>query len=215
MKRGLIFDLDGTLVDSLQGIAASLNRALSAAGLPTHGIDQVRGFIGNGARVLVTRAAPIGADDSQINLLESSFKADYDTSWPTGTFAYEGMVGLLEALQSKGCLLAVLSNKPHPFTAQIVSEVFSNLDFSVVLGQLEGIPHKPDPTGALEIANLLGLLPEECIVIGDSTMDLETAKNAGMEAIAVSWGYHDRERLLAAGAEQIADTPNSLMRLLA
>ncbi|MEO5713660.1 MAG: HAD-IA family hydrolase [Luteolibacter sp.] len=214
MLKGLIFDLDGTLVDSLLGIAASLNHALAEAGLPTHPLEAVRGFVGNGARILITRAAPKDADEALLDRLENSFKADYDVTWPDGTFPYDAITWLLETLQAKGNPLAVLSNKPHPFTSTIVTQVFPSIDFKVVLGQLPGIPHKPDPAGALEIANLFGLLPEECTVIGDSTMDLETARNAGMEAIAVTWGFHDRERLIAAGAEQLADNPAALLAML-
>ena len=214
MQKGLIFDLDGTLVDSLKGIAASLNHALAEAGLPAHSLEAVRRFVGNGARILVTRAAPADADETLLNRLEVSFKADYDVTWPSGTVPYDGINELLETLQAKGIPLAVLSNKPHPFTSAIVARVFPNIDFKVVLGQLPGIPHKPDPAGALEIANLFGLLPEECTIIGDSTMDLETARNAGMQAIAVTWGFHDRERLIAAGAERIAGSPAALLAML-
>lgn len=214
MQKGLIFDLDGTLVDSLQGIAASLNHALGEMGLPVHPMNAVREFIGNGARVLVTRAAPADADPSLLDQLENAFKADYDVTWPSGTSAYDGIENLLETLQSKGIPLAVLSNKPHPFTSIIVARIFPTIDFKVVLGQLPGIPHKPDPTGALEVANLIGLLPEDVTVIGDSTMDLETARNAGMKSIAVTWGFHDRSRLLAAGADALAEDPASLLNLL-
>lgn len=177
-------------------------------------MDAVREFIGNGARVLITRAAPADADPSLLDQLENAFKADYDVTWPSGTSAYDGIKNLLETLQSKGIPLAVLSNKPHPFTSTIVARIFPTIDFKVVLGQLPGIPHKPDPTGALEIANLIGLLPEDVTVIGDSTMDLETARNAGMKSIAVTWGFHDRSRLLAAGADALAEDPASLLNLL-
>ena len=214
MKQGLIFDLDGTLVDSLQGIAASLNRALALFGLPTHPAAVVRGFIGNGAQVLVQRAAPIGEDESSLTTIGQAFKADYDLTWPAGTFAYDGIVQLLETLQLEGHPLAVLSNKPHSFTEAIVMQVFPTIRFSMVLGQRAGIPHKPDPTGALEISHSLQLDPANCIVVGDSTMDLETARNACMKAVAVTWGYHDRERLIATGAVLIADHPSGLLALL-
>ena len=210
MKQGLIFDLDGTLVDSLHGIAASLNLALAASGLPTHPPEVVRGFIGNGARVLIRRAAPVDADQSLLDTLEQAFKVDYDLTWPTGTFAYDGIVDLLEILQSRGYPLAVLSNKPHPFTVAMVSRMFPNIRFASVLGQRAGIPHKPDPAGALEISVVLEMLPRDCAVIGDSTMDIETARNAGMRAVAVTWGFHDRERLIGAGADVMADTPAAL-----
>ncbi len=215
MKHGLIFDLDGTLVDSLQGIAASLNHALALSGLPTHAPDSVRGFIGNGSRILIRRAAPADANEALLHTVEQAFKSDYDLTWQDGTVVYTGITGLLESLQDRGHPLAVLSNKPHPFTETIVTRMFPTIRFSAVLGQRAGIPHKPDPAGALEIANALRLTPEHCTVIGDSTMDIETARNAGMRVIAVTWGYHDRARLAAAGADLIADDPAVLLELLA
>ena len=214
MQNGLIFDLDGTLVDSLSGIAGSLNRALQATGLPTHSNARIRGFVGNGARMLVTRAAPPDADHRLIDQLENAFKADYDVTWESGTFTYTGIAELMKILQARGHPLAVLSNKPHPFTTAIVERLFPEITFRVVLGQLPGIPHKPDPTGALEIANLLGLLPADCTIIGDSTMDLETAHNAGMRAIAVTWGFHDYPRLLESGAKLLANDPAELLTLI-
>lgn len=199
---------------SLRGIAASLNQALAASGLPVHPDTTVRGFIGNGSRILIQRAAPADADEALLHTVEQAFKADYDLNWPDGTTAYDGITELLESLQTRGYPLAVLSNKPHPFTETIASRMFPTIRFASVLGQRAGIPHKPDPAGALEISNSLHLLPEDCIVIGDSTMDLETAHNAGMRAIAVTWGFHDRDRLVAAGAEFIANDPASLLAML-
>ncbi len=214
MKCGLIFDLDGTLVDSLQGIAVSLNDALSLSDLPPHPLDAVRRFIGNGSRVLMQRAAPADASERLIDAIEQSFKEHYEKTWLRGTFAYDGIVDLLGKLQQQGYPLAVLSNKPHPFTAAIVAEIFPQIHFAAVLGQRCGIPHKPDPTGALEISQALGLAPANCIVIGDSTMDIETASRAGMRAIAVTWGFHDRENLLAAGAPLIVDDPVELLNAI-
>ena len=211
MRHGLIFDLDGTLVDSLQGIAASLNRALEGAGLPQHSEPAVRGFIGDGARVLIQRSAPLDAAETLIHSLEQVFKVDYEVTWPSGTFAYAGIVELLESLQGRGYSLAVLSNKPHPFTVAIVAQLFPSIQFAIVLGQGPGVSHKPDPGGALQIATAMGRAAEDCWMIGDSTMDLETARNAGMRAMAVTWGFHDRERLVAEGADSIADQPDFLL----
>lgn len=210
MKPCLIFDLDGTLVDSLPGIAGSLNRTLTAHGLPGHSNAAVRSFVGSGLRSLVQRAAPAGADPSLIDSLVALFKKDYDLSWAEGTKAYPGIHNLLTELQRDGFPLAVLSNKTHEFTQTITRAVFPLIHFGQVLGQQEGIPHKPHPAGAFRIATALGAAPENCIIIGDSTMDLETAGNAGMKAIAVAWGYHDRDRLLAAGATRIAAHPSEL-----
>jgi phosphoglycolate phosphatase len=214
MLNGLIFDLDGTLVDSLPGIASSLNHALAAHALPPHSLAAVRGFIGNGSRILIERAAPPTHDSAQLDAIEASFQAHYDANWPSGTSVFAGIMLLLETLQAATIPLTVLSNKPHRFTQAIVQQLFPQIHFAVIMGQLPGIPHKPDPSGALEIANLLQRLPTECTVIGDSTMDLETARNAKMQAIAVTWGFHDRAALIAARATQLVDSPAALLALI-
>ncbi len=210
--RALIFDLDGTLVESLPGIAASLNRALIQHGLPGQSHENVRSFIGDGAVKLVQRAL---ATVSRIDLTDSilkHFAADYAVSWPGGTSVYPGMLELLADLEARGIPLAVLSNKPHAFTVEIVEKLFPHTNFAVVLGNREPLPHKPDPAGALEIAKILGIAPEDCVIIGDSSMDLDTAKNAGMQSIAVTWGYHDHERL--GGADVIVETMKQLAAAL-
>jgi phosphoglycolate phosphatase len=210
--RALIFDLDGTLIESLPGIAASLNRALIQHGLPGQSHANVRSFIGDGAVKLVQRAL---ATVSRVDLTDTVLKhfgADYAVSWPRGTSVYPGMHDLLAELEQRAIPLAVLSNKPHAFTTEIVEKLFPHTHFSAVLGNFENLPHKPDPSGALQISNQLGVAPEDCIIIGDSTMDLDTAKNAGMKSIAVTWGYHDRDRLAA--AHIIVDTMDQLATAL-
>jgi phosphoglycolate phosphatase len=214
MKLGLIFDLDGTLVDSLRGITTSLNHALAELNLPTHAPEMVRGFVGDGARILIERAAPVGMDETALHQLEHAFKSHYDITWPAGTFPCTGVHNLLGTLQDRGHSLAVLSNKPHVFTEIIVTQLFPAIRFAAVLGQHNGTPHKPDPTGALEISNIIQLAPTRCIVIGDSTMDVETAHRAGMRAIAVTWGFHEQKRLLAAGADFLTDNPSALLDLI-
>jgi phosphoglycolate phosphatase len=203
MKPGLIFDLDGTLVDSLPGIAASLNRALEQCGLPGHADGDVRGFIGNGSYELARKAMPEGSLPADILAVESAFKDDYATTWPDDTAPYDGIRECLHGLVAAGFRLAVLSNKPHPFTVEIVQRLFPDLRFDPVFGQRPEIPRKPDPEAALQIARHWGLAPEDCRFIGDSTVDLETARGAGMPAIAVGWGYHDASTLLAAGAAAV------------
>jgi phosphoglycolate phosphatase len=210
--RALIFDLDGTLVESLPGIAGSLNRSLTLHGLPQHNHASVRDFIGDGARKLVERALTgMSRLDLTDSLLEA-FAKDYAIAWPQGTQVYPGIHELLTRLSSDGVPLAVLSNKPHAFTEEIVGKLFPKNTFAAISGNREGMPHKPDPTGALEIAGTLNLPPEQCTLIGDSVMDLETARNAGMKSIAVTWGYHDKERLC--NADRIADSINELATIL-
>lgn len=214
MKQAFIFDLDGTLVDSLCGIALALNHALSSLELPNHGLSEVRGFIGHGARNLIQRAAPTGADEALLDQIEHAFKSNYEVNWPLGTTPYDGVVNLLESLQHAGHPLAVLSNKPHDFTTVIVEQVFPSIRFAAVLGQRAGIPHKPDPTGALEIAVTLGWAAADCVMIGDSTMDIETGLRAGMQTIAVTWGFHDRERLLKTGAGHVVGSAEELLGII-
>jgi phosphoglycolate phosphatase len=212
VQKLLIFDLDGTLVESLPGIAASLNRALAMNGLPMHGEAAVRSFIGDGARMLVTRALAPCESAPYLESVLHEFAEDYAVSWQQGTQPYPGIIGLLQNLNALGIPLAVLSNKPHTFTEQIVARLFRSIDFAMVLGNHDDLPHKPDPAGAFEIATRLGIAPEQGTIIGDSTMDLDTARNAGMKSIAVTWGYHDRERLL--GADRIAQSVGELAGIL-
>jgi phosphoglycolate phosphatase len=214
VKPCLIFDLDGTLVDSLPGIAASLNRTLSAHGLPGHSDAMVRSFIGDGIRNLILRAIPKGSDPALLESLLGLYRKDYALSWQSRSSIYPGVANLLDELQKSGFEMAVLSNKTHDFTMEMVRTMFPSIRFAAVLGQRDGIPHKPHPGGALQLADMLGASPAGCVVIGDSTMDLETAANAGMRAIAVGWGYHDRDRLLAAGATRLIDHPLELPALL-
>lgn len=209
----LIFDLDGTLVHSLPGIAASLNRALAALGLAPHTEVAVRGFVGDGARMLATRALPAGADDELIARLERDFKADYAATWTTGSVVFVGIPEMLAGLRALGVRMAVLSNKPHPFTVEMVDALFPKAPFALVLGQRAAVPHKPDPAGVREIANLLGVRLRDACMIGDSTTDLATARNAGIPAVAVSWGYHDRAALVAHAPEFLIDRPPELVAM--
>lgn len=214
MKQGLIFDLDGTLVDSLPGISASLNHALEVCGFPGHPPVAVRRFIGNGSWVLAKRAAPAGSPDEVINAIEAAFKIHYDENWIHGTQPFAGIPELLSELRARGHRLAVLSNKPHPFTTVIVETVFPGIPFDAVTGQKDGVPHKPDPSGAYGIIKALGLPAEDCVLVGDSTIDLETARNAGIGSIAVSWGYHDRAPLEEAKPDILVDDISGLLAAL-
>jgi len=206
VPRGLIFDLDGTLVDSLPGIAASLNRALASLDHSPHSVAKVRSFVGDGSRVLCQRALGGVGSESEVGALEAAFKADYAATWKEGTTVFPGVSELLRDLAAAGHFLAVLSNKSHPFTTEIVALLFPEIPFARVLGQHPGLACKPDPAGALEIAAASGLPAEAFTVIGDSTMDLETARRANMRSIAVTWGYQDVHVLT--GADGIAsDVP--------
>jgi phosphoglycolate phosphatase len=212
VPRGLIFDLDGTLVDSLPGIVASLNRALATLDRSPHPVAKVRSFVGDGSRVLCQRALGGVGSDADVDALEATFKADYSRTWREGTTVFPGISELLTDLAAAGHFLAVLSNKPHPFTTEIVELLFPGVPFARVLGQYPGLACKPDPAGALEIVAASNLPAEAFTVIGDSTMDLETARRANMRSIAVTWGYQDAHVLT--GADAMAGDPAALKRVL-
>ncbi|MCU0797949.1 MAG: HAD-IA family hydrolase [Akkermansiaceae bacterium] len=187
MSTPLVFDLDGTLVDSLPGIAAGLNQALTRAGLPSHRLDAVRSFVGNGSLDLARRALP--ADCSMDPAaLEALFREEYAHTWQTGTLAYPGILDLLDSL--RGRPLAVLSNKPEIFTREIVAAVFAADTFEHVIGQSDRFPRKPDPTALLHLCDAWKCPPSEVTLIGDSLPDLLTARHAGCRFLGVGWGYH-------------------------
>ncbi len=212
MSRGWIFDLDGTLVDSLPGIAASLNAALASLGQDTYEPAQVRTFIGDGAEMLVRRALK-NTDEHTFAAVLQKFREHYAAHWQDGTEPYAGIQELLEKLRASGDCLAVLSNKPHPFTTNIVKALFPNT-FGWVVGQRPGIPHKPDPTGLWEILHAPSWSAKNAVLIGDSVMDLQTAQAAGIESIAVTWGYHDHNVLLDAKPTHLIEDVSELCDLL-
>lgn len=214
MKPALIFDLDGTLVDSLRGIADTLNRTLAAHGLPGHSDANVRTFIGDGLVNLILRSLPHGSESHLLDSVLHLYRLDYERTWKQGSQPYPGIAEMLTALAQAGFPLAVLSNKVHAFTVEMIESIFPDIPFTAILGQHDGIPHKPDPHGALELAEKLNASPTDCIIIGDSTIDFLTARNAGMRAISVDWGYHDRSALEAAGSAQIASSVDELTGFL-
>lgn len=188
MIRGLIFDLDGTLVDSLPGIAAALNHSLLDLKLPTHPEESVAGFIGDGVETLVLRA--LGTKHAnRCDEVVTRFQEHYPTDWKTGTHPYPGIIALLEELHQKGIPMAVLSNKPHLYTVEIVETLFPTHLFNPIRGHQKQFPKKPDPTTALQIVSAWNLAPQEVAYIGDSTVDLATAQAAKLIPLIFSWGY--------------------------
>lgn len=197
--RAVIFDLDGTLVDSLPGIAAGLNQALEEAGFPGHSEERVRTFIGNGSRMLVKRGLGGDPPEDLVDRTLALFFEAYQATWRPGTTPYPGISDLLTELRSDRLPLAVFSNKPHRFTVEMTRELFPDC-FDSIRGQQDELPRKPDPTGAHLIAEELGIPPEEVAFVGDSTVDFETAVAAGMTPVMVGWGFHNPEQLSATAA---------------
>lgn len=216
--KAVIFDLDGTLLDTLGDLAASGNAVLRKRGLPEHSTEAFCQFIGDGMANLVRRIFPEDAKPAEGAELEAAladYKAEYSARWRDTTRPYEGIAELLDALVARGIALGVLSNKAHAFTEQCVSEFVGDWPWAVVLGQRDGIPHKPDPAGAIEAAERFGLKPEECAFVGDSGVDMQTGSRAGMLPIGVLWGFRGAEELRKNGAKALIERPSQLLDLLA
>lgn len=191
--KGIVFDLDGTLIDSLPSIAWSLNAALTEQELPTHSVASIRSFIGDGADTLISRAVH-GHEEKAAAVLDS-FRRIYSAHMTQDTVIYPGMLELLEKLHAAGYQLAVLSNKPHAYTVEIVAEMFPPHLFTHVIGDREGYARKPEPRSLLEIISAWKFQAEDCAMVGDSAPDISAALAASVLPIAVTWGYHDVARL--------------------
>ena len=212
--KAVIFDLDGTLLDTLEDIGDAVNRVLIERDFPAHTRDAYRYFVGDGSAMLVRRALPERArvEETIIECFEA-FLEEYGKNWNEKTRPYDGIPELLDALTEKGLKLAVLSNKPHEFTKQCVSELLANWRFDAVLGQRDQIPKKPDPAGAMEVAERLHIPPEEFLFIGDSAVDIKTAIAAAMFPVGVLWGFRPEE-LKESGAQALINRPLEVMNLL-
>ena len=207
----IIFDLDGTLVDSLGDIAGSVNRVLEAAGLPVHPVDAYRQFVGDGIEMLTRRALPeTRRSDADVARFTQAAKDEYDRSWAENSRPYPMIPELIERCRKAGLKTAVLSNKPHDPAVAMVAKLLGDARFDQVWGARPDIPRKPDPAGALEMARTLGVSPDRCIYIGDMPVDVETAAAAGMFAAAALWGFRGAGELLAAGAQALFRSPADL-----
>ena len=211
----MIFDLDGTLLDTLEDLADSMNAVLAAKEYPLHPVDAYRYFVGNGVEQLVRRSLPAGAvEDGLVMACIDLMEAEYGRRWAAKTTAYAGIPALLDALTDRGLAMAVLSNKPEEFTRLAVSEILKPWRFSPVWGARPDLPKKPDPTGAVSIAALLGVAPDCCLYLGDTDTDMETATRAGMFAVGVTWGFRPPAELEAAGAQALVTEPKDVISLL-
>ena len=211
----IIFDLDGSLLDSIGDIAASGNAALSQLGYPGLSVDRYKAFVGDGVANLARRVLPEGMrDDESVRLFLAKFKEHYSRTWNATTRPYRGVPELLTALNQRGVPLAVVSNKRDEFTKMCVRELLPGFVFAEVRGESEITPVKPDPTGTLAVAQVLGVSPSRCIFVGDSEVDAETARRAGIPFVAVEWGYRSRAQLEAAGASSFVREPSELLRAI-
>lgn len=213
--KAVIFDLDGTLLDTLEDLADAGNRVLAAAGLPTHPVDRYRYFVGDGVRALVERILPEQVRDPEnIERLMAAFRDDYAKNWHVRTRVYDGVGVMLSALQQQYLFLNVLSNKPHDFTRLCVDQFLGGWNFSTVVGQRPGVPRKPDPVSALEIAAGINVPPAEIVYLGDTATDMKTARAAGMYPVGALWGFRTAEELEASGASRLVRHPLELPELI-
>jgi phosphoglycolate phosphatase len=211
--RAVIFDLDGTLVDSLADIAESVNTVLAERGFATHPLASYRGFVGDGMVMLARRVLPehLRSDDETVAAFVKRLKEVYGGRSDRLTAPYDGIADLLDALVEEGIAMAVLSNKPHELTVGLVGRLLGAWTFAPVFGERPAVPRKPDPSAALEIAGKLGLAPKDILYVGDTPTDLATARAAGMPALAAAWGFRSEAELREAGATRVAHHPSDVL----
>jgi phosphoglycolate phosphatase len=211
--KGIIFDLDGTLLDTLWDLADAANNSLEYFGFPVHPREAYRYFVGDGLRNLTRRVLPESSreDETIVTKYMKKFAEIYKTNWDAHTAPYPGITEMIQALSDKGLKLAVLSNKPHMFTQNCVEAFFPRHPFAFVLGERDGVARKPDPAGALEIAAKMDLSVDEILYVGDTKTDMLTGNSAGMKTIGVEWGFRDRKELADNKAWKIVSNPQEVV----
>jgi len=213
MKKTVIFDLDGTLLDSIEDIASSMNKVLESLQLPTHKIEDYKHFVGGGVDILVENALSNQSKEIKDEVIKR-FKIEYDGKLHSKTLPYDGIYELLDELKKLDINLAVLSNKPHEFTVSYVNHFFKNYNFKEIHGQKKDVPKKPDPKAALDIVKCLDSSCENTYFIGDTKIDMQTAKSANMTAIGVLWGFRDEKELRENGADFIVKEPLEIINII-
>lgn len=212
--HAIIFDLDGTLLDTITDIANSSNTVLSRWACPTHSVSRYMELVGDGVANMARKVLPDGrSSQSEIDAFVAEYRVEYRERWKETTTHYEGIPELLAGLVAQGIPLAVLSNKRDDFTKLCVSEYFPTIPFKEVRGERTGTPIKPDPAGALELAAACGAQPENCLFVGDSEIDVVTAQRAGMQCLGVLWGFRSKATLLDAGCRLFISSPHELLKL--
>ena len=216
MKKIVIFDLDGTLLNTLDDLADSTNYALSKFGYPTRTIEEVRQFVGNGVAKLIERAIPDGKNNSNFEKCLSIFKENYAQNMYNKTAPYNGIIEMLSNLKSKGIKIAVVSNKFDLAVKELCKIYFDKyIDFAAGENEAQGINKKPAPDTVLSVLRKFSFSPEDAIYVGDSDVDIMTAKNSNMPCISVTWGFRDEKFLLKSGATILINAPSEIYNHLA
>ncbi len=212
--KAILFDLDGTLLDTLEDLADSMNQALSELGFAAHPVGAYKYFVGDGAVTMTRRALPQeNRDETTTQKCYQAAKSYYSQRWAVKTRPYPGIAELLEGLQELGAAMAILSNKPDEFTQQMVTKLLSGYDFKIVRGADVDTPIKPDPTAALQIAEQMNIPPAEFVYLGDTDTDMKTANAAGMFAVGAVWGFRTVEELTENGAKVLVKNPVEVLGL--
>lgn len=216
MKKTVIFDLDGTLLNTLDDLADSTNYALSKFGYPTRTIEEVRQFVGNGVAKLIERAIPEGKNNPNFEKCLSIFKENYAQNMYNKTAPYNGIIEMLSNLKSKGIKIAVVSNKFDLAVKELCKKYFEGfIDFAAGENEAQGIKKKPAPDTVLSVLNEFNFAPEDAVYVGDSDVDIMTAKNSKMPCISVTWGFRDEKFLLENGATILINAPSEIYNHLA
>lgn len=209
----IIFDLDGTVLDTLGDLCDSVNFALRKHGLPERSLDEIRAFVGNGIRRLIDLSVPKNTDVTLTDSVFNDFREYYREHSSIKTKPYEGIIDLLAELKSNGCYTAVISNKADFAVKKLTEEYFGDL-FSYSAGEKEGVPRKPEPDSVHLCMKHFGITPEETVYIGDSEVDIKTAENVGIDSILVTWGFRSKVELIKNGAKTLVSDMGTLKQLL-
>jgi len=209
--KAIIFDLDGTLLDTLEDIAESANDVIRGFNAAPHPVDDYRYFVGNGLARLMERAMPDDAGSEEIAESLKLFESRYEMRWHNKTRPYPGIMKMLEDLLHSGIKIAILSNKPDNFTQKCVHLFFPKISFQVITGKKDGSPPKPDPQSTRDIIDILGVSNDQVLFVGDSSVDIYTGRAAGITAIGVGWGFRTKNELEKAGADLVIDAPQELI----
>ena len=213
--EAVLFDLDGTLLDTIQDLTDSMNQALESLGFPTHNYEDCKMFVGDGVEMFALRALPENhRDDFTVVKCVHAMRQVYSERWAQKTRPYDGIPELLDNLTLHQIRMAILSNKPHDSTQEMVTELLSKWRFNPVAGARPSVPKKPDPTAALQIAQQLKVDPKNFLYLGDTATDMKTARESGMFAVGALWGFRGAEELREAGAQMILEHPMELLKIL-
>ena len=209
----ILFDLDGTLLDTLVDLAESVNAMLAKEGYPERSMEEIRSFLGSGAKMLIWSSLPEGTGEAEAERCLEVYRPIYKRNMNNHTRPYKGIMGLLEALKQRGVRMAVVSNKPDRPCVELVQNLFRNY-IDVAVGDSDERPRKPDRAAVDEALKRLGARTEDAIYVGDSEVDVQTARNAGLPCVCVTWGFRDREVFEEEGAEHIIDAPTELLGII-